>query len=154
MASRAASTHFVQFCIQWSSIALLYYDYVLTFGMEVKYIWGQKFRISTALYVCCRYALVANVIYLLTIANKITIKYVGFIISGTLSVFGRGAIVMVWGARTYAVFGRSRLVLAFFGTIGLIVIVLDIIGVPTTQCKGSNSIPIGKETPLAIEIGA
>ena len=51
--------------------ALLYYDYALTFGMEVKYMWGRRFRISTMLYVWCRYGLVANVIYLLTIAGKI-----------------------------------------------------------------------------------
>ena len=53
---------------------LLYYDYVLTFGMEVTLIWSQRFRTSTVLYVFCRYALVANVIYLLSIANKITVK--------------------------------------------------------------------------------
>jgi Family of unknown function (DUF6533) len=54
--------------------ALLYYDYALTFGMEVKYMWGQKFRISTVLYIWCRYALVANIIYLLTISGKIHIR--------------------------------------------------------------------------------
>ncbi|KAF8057982.1 hypothetical protein FPV67DRAFT_537853 [Lyophyllum atratum] len=52
-------------------IALLYYDYALTFGMEIKYIWNEKFRISTFLYFCCRYSLVANIIYLLTISNKL-----------------------------------------------------------------------------------
>lgn len=51
--------------------ALLYYDYVLTFQKEVRYIWREKFRFSTALYICCRYALVANVLYLLAIADKL-----------------------------------------------------------------------------------
>ncbi|KAJ6602057.1 hypothetical protein DFH09DRAFT_1126225, partial [Mycena vulgaris] len=37
--------------------ALLYYDYALTFPKELQYIWNQKFRLSTALYICCRYAL-------------------------------------------------------------------------------------------------
>ncbi|EGN97622.1 hypothetical protein SERLA73DRAFT_161580 [Serpula lacrymans var. lacrymans S7.3] len=50
-------------------IALLYYDYYLTFPAEVKYIWGAKFKTSTVLYVCCRYALLANVLYLLAIAH-------------------------------------------------------------------------------------
>ncbi|KAF5379991.1 hypothetical protein D9615_006277 [Tricholomella constricta] len=54
--------------------ALLYFDYALTFGMEVEYIWLQKFRFSTVLYIWCRYGLVANVVYLLTIANKITLS--------------------------------------------------------------------------------
>ncbi|KAJ8523059.1 hypothetical protein ONZ45_g390 [Pleurotus djamor] len=74
MASKAitaATTHYLQFDIQWSSLALLYYDYTLTFPMEVKYIWGQSFRLSTILYIFCRYALLANVLYLLAIANKL-----------------------------------------------------------------------------------
>jgi len=111
--------------------------------MEVEYIWLQNFRFSTVLYGCCRYGLVANVIYLLTISNKITLSCnAGYRISGALSVLGRTAVVIVWGARTYAVFARSRLVLAFFGTIGLIIIILDVIHVPTTICKGNNTIPI------------
>src|SRR6188768_3208769 len=51
--------------------ALLYYDYSLTWTREVKYIWGRKFTISTALYIACRYALVANVIYTLAISDKL-----------------------------------------------------------------------------------
>ncbi|KAF8069929.1 hypothetical protein FPV67DRAFT_992986 [Lyophyllum atratum] len=83
MVSSAGNSHLIQFCIQWSSIALLYYDYVLTFSMEVQYIWTKKFRISTVLYFCCRYSLVANVVYLFTIANKITAsEYVSLLCKG------------------------------------------------------------------------
>ncbi|GLB39446.1 hypothetical protein LshimejAT787_0606080 [Lyophyllum shimeji] len=155
MVSSLGSTHFLQFCIQWSSIALLYYDYALTFRMEVEYIWRQKFRFSSVLYVWCRYGLVANIIYLLTIANKITLSVclslralmtftivrcdAGYRISGAFSVLGRAAVVIVWGARTYAVFARSRLVLTFFGTIGLMIIILDVIHVPTTTLNVGGS---------------
>ena len=52
--------------------ALLYYDYALTFPDEIKYIWKDKFRLSTVLYICCRYAMVANVLYLLAISGKLT----------------------------------------------------------------------------------
>lgn len=52
-------------------IALLYYDYSLTWTREVKYFWRKKFTLSTALYIMCRYSLVANVIYLLAISNKL-----------------------------------------------------------------------------------
>ncbi|TFK34968.1 hypothetical protein BDQ12DRAFT_612556 [Crucibulum laeve] len=65
---------FVQFCIQYASLAVLYYDYLLTFPMEVKYMWQSRWRISTLLYVFCRYGLVANVIYLLTITDKLHIR--------------------------------------------------------------------------------
>ena len=39
--------------------------------MEVKYIWGSKFRLSTLLYILCRYSLVGNVLYLLAISKKL-----------------------------------------------------------------------------------
>jgi len=160
VSTSAASTHFVQFCIQWSSIALLYYDYALTFGMEVQYIWGEKFRISTVLYVCCRYALVANIVYLLTIAHKITGNcHAGYVVSSALSVAGRSAVVsaysakiwlkrlnerssVVWAARTFAVWGKNRWVLLFFGSIGLMIIILDIIQAPKHSCNGSSTVPI------------
>lgn len=51
--------------------ALLYYDFVLTLPKEIQYIWSQRFRLSTALYIGCRYALLANVLYLLAIADKL-----------------------------------------------------------------------------------
>lgn len=42
--------------------------------MEVKYMWGQEFRISTLLYILCRYALVGNVIYLVgVLENRVLI---------------------------------------------------------------------------------
>ena len=57
--------------------ALLYYDYSLTWTREVKYFWRRKFTLSTALYIACRYALVANVIYTLAISNRLKTLRVG-----------------------------------------------------------------------------
>ncbi|KAI3604068.1 hypothetical protein WG66_000834 [Moniliophthora roreri] len=90
-AESAAVTHYLQFYIQWASIstntttlppavpestddlrsatAVLWYDYALTFPMEVKYMWGTKPRLSTALYICCRHALITNILYLLAVAK-------------------------------------------------------------------------------------
>ncbi|KAF9263836.1 hypothetical protein L218DRAFT_987445 [Marasmius fiardii PR-910] len=51
---QTASDHYFQFAIQWSSLALLYYDYALTFPMEVRYMWRSNFRLSTVLYIFCR----------------------------------------------------------------------------------------------------
>ncbi|KAG2018546.1 hypothetical protein CC2G_007975 [Coprinopsis cinerea AmutBmut pab1-1] len=61
-------TYSVQFC----SLALLYYDYSLTFRDEVNYIWKNPWRLSTLLYIFCRYALAANLIYVLAISSEIT----------------------------------------------------------------------------------
>lgn len=54
-----------------SSPALLWYDYILTLPLEIRYIWGRKFRVTTALYFFCRYALLDNVLYLLAVSNKL-----------------------------------------------------------------------------------
>ncbi|TFY65708.1 hypothetical protein EVG20_g5380 [Dentipellis fragilis] len=124
----AARTHYLQFDIQWSSIALLYYDYVLTFPTEVEHIWKAGFRLSTVLYVFCRYALPANVLYLLAVANKLGDKYacdVWYKFIGAISVVGRAAVITVFMMRTYAVCGRNRWVLYGLGAIGLMCVVLD-----------------------------
>ncbi|KAJ7772236.1 hypothetical protein B0H16DRAFT_1660514 [Mycena metata] len=117
----AATTHFLQFRLQYSSLALLYYDYALTFPKEVQYIWNERFRVSTALYIGCRYALVANVLYLLAIADKL-----GSTIVGALSVLGRAAVIAVFTMRTYAVYGMNKWVLAYMSVVGLACVALDI----------------------------
>lgn len=35
--------------------------------------------------------------------------------------------IVVWGARTWAVCGRNRYIFGFFGTVGLAVMILDIV---------------------------
>ncbi|KAF7359891.1 hypothetical protein MVEN_00714800 [Mycena venus] len=133
-----ATTHFLRFRLQYSSLALLYYDYALTFPREVQYIWKQKFRLSTALYIGCRYALVANVLYLLAIANKLG-HTVGFIvllcdfwykIVGALSVLGRLCVIVLFTLRSSAVFGRSKWITTYMSVVGLACIALDIVSLP------------------------
>ncbi|TFK21396.1 hypothetical protein FA15DRAFT_572087, partial [Coprinopsis marcescibilis] len=50
---------------------VLYYDYLITFGDEIEFIWKQKFRISTILYIFCRYGLFANVLYVLSVNRTV-----------------------------------------------------------------------------------
>ncbi|KAK7045076.1 hypothetical protein R3P38DRAFT_3177303 [Favolaschia claudopus] len=147
-AIQAATTHFLQFRLQYSSLALLYYDYALTFPREVKYIWQERFRVSTALYIGCRYALIANVLYLLAIANKLGSTYAiprfpnprtitltpgafcrcdsWYKIVGALSILGRVVVIAVFVMRTYAVYGKNKWVLAYMSLVGLMCIALDI----------------------------
>jgi len=49
---------------------------MLTFALEVEFIWGRAniLNSGTLLYVLCRYALVANVIYLLGMSNRLTVR--------------------------------------------------------------------------------
>lgn len=138
-AIRAASTHFLQFRIQWASIAFVYYDYMLTFPDEVQYMWKQRFRISTLLYIFCRYAMLANVLFLLGIAQMLGTSCDSvYQLVGALSVLGRTAIVVTFTARTYAVYGRSRWILASLGTIALMVIILAWWHVPGLACVGPS----------------
>ncbi|KAF9458582.1 hypothetical protein BDZ94DRAFT_1270269 [Collybia nuda] len=136
------TTHFLQFCIQYASIALLYYDYALTFSLEVKYIWTAKIRMTTILYSFCRYGLVANVVYLLNIGNGLNISCDnGYRISGALSVLGRISIVVIWTARTYALFNRSKIILSFFTILGSSIIILSIVHVPFITCTSNSTMP-------------
>ncbi|KIJ34945.1 hypothetical protein M422DRAFT_233136 [Sphaerobolus stellatus SS14] len=142
-----------------SLTALLYYDYFLTFGQEVRYIWKRKFGVTTLMYICCRYSLVANVIYTLAVTNKLhslrkQLKYItvsctaAYQISAALSILGRLAIVsmsylllfntcLIWGMRTYAVFSEIKIIMAIFGPLGLILVVLAIVHVPSVRCTGT-----------------
>ncbi|KAK0465996.1 uncharacterized protein EV420DRAFT_1261549, partial [Desarmillaria tabescens] len=131
-----SGSSFLQFRIQYSSIALIFYDYALTFPTEVKYVWSSKFRLSTVLYICCRYALLANVLYLLAIAKKLGARVFSFFpacdtwykIIGALSVFGRAAVIVTFTGRTYAICARNRIILIYLVAIGLACIILDIVG--------------------------
>ncbi|KAK7685440.1 hypothetical protein QCA50_011303 [Cerrena zonata] len=158
-----AATHYLQFDIQWASIALLFFDYALTFPLEVKYIWRYKYQHSLILYIFCRYALLANVLYLLAIAGKISARYLisyglstldmrltrkplscdtAYKFIGAISVLGRAAVIVTFTLRTYIVYGRNRLILAYLSLLGVTCVALDITHVPGLRCVGSSSIPI------------
>ncbi|KAJ8692107.1 hypothetical protein PTI98_009448 [Pleurotus ostreatus] len=154
MASKAA-THYLQFDIQWSSLALLFYDYALTFPLEVKYIWGSKGRASTVLYIFCRYALVANVLYLLAIANRLK--------QGSVLFFGspdglteppHPPVILTFTGRIYAIYARNKYVLVYLSFLGLVCIALDITHVPGLRCVGSSSIPLCGLPNLTAQIEA
>ncbi|KAJ7629072.1 hypothetical protein FB45DRAFT_1059680 [Roridomyces roridus] len=142
--SAAAHTHFLQFNLQYSSLALLYYDFALTLPKEVKYMWRQPFRFTTALYIGCRYALVANLLYLLAISGKLgSTCDVWYKIVGGLSVIGRASVIAVLTMRTYAVCGANIWILAYMGSLGLACIALDIMHVPGLRCVGPATKAIG-----------
>jgi hypothetical protein len=51
------------------SAAFLYYDYIFTLPAEIQYIWRGKYSYMTLLFLGCRFGLVGNMIYLLTLFN-------------------------------------------------------------------------------------
>lgn len=75
---------------------MLYYDYLLTFPDELRYIWrlDSLKRVSTLLYICCRYAIPGNLLYLLAVAGTLGGEcnaWYRFV--AALSVIGRAAII-------------------------------------------------------------
>ncbi|KAL4255636.1 DUF6533 domain-containing protein [Pleurotus pulmonarius] len=140
MASKAA-THYLQFDIQWSSLALLFFDYALTFPAEVKYIWGSKLRLSTFLYIFCRYAGTSDSVLAYPIAQIQSHCDAWYKIIGALSVFGRAAVIVTFTGRTYAIYARNTYILIYLGLIGAACIVLDVMHVPGLRCVGSSSNP-------------
>ncbi|KAJ3876792.1 hypothetical protein F5051DRAFT_410420, partial [Lentinula edodes] len=141
-----AGTNYLEFEMQYASIALIWYDWVLMFPMEVKYIWGSRIRVSTIVYILCHYALLANVLYLLAISRMLDQSCnTWYKIIGALSVLGRAAIIFSFTARAYAVWGRKRMIFVYLASVGIICVGLDIAHVPGLQCEGPSSIPIATD---------
>ncbi|KIK60479.1 hypothetical protein GYMLUDRAFT_73924 [Collybiopsis luxurians FD-317 M1] len=147
-----AGTNYLQFEIQYASIVLIWYDWILMLPMEVKYIWGAKIRISTIIYILSHYALLANVLYLLAISKVLKQRVsvnptcdVWYKIIGCSSVLGRAAIIFSFVARAYAVWGRRRVVFLYLASIGIICVGLDIAHLPGLKCVGSSTIPIAND---------
>ncbi|KAJ3760238.1 hypothetical protein EV360DRAFT_81378 [Lentinula raphanica] len=124
---------FLQYEIQFASIMLIWYDWVLMLPMEVKYIWGSRIRVYTIVYILCHYALLANVLFLFAISQMLKPRN-----------FPSYPSADSFTARAYAVWGRRRVVLAYLAGIGIICIGLDIAHVPGLRCTGPSSIPIGE----------
>jgi len=96
LAMQIEASH-IQISIQCCSLTLLFYDYILTFLDEMKYIWGSKLSLSTFLYFGCRYALVANVIYINVLGYLNVIHDnscdIGYKICGALGTIGRVSVL-------------------------------------------------------------
>ncbi|KAJ3801737.1 hypothetical protein GGU11DRAFT_768104 [Lentinula aff. detonsa] len=141
----------------WASLAVLYYDYSLTFNEEVEYIWGLKFTSSTLLYILCRYAMVANLLYLLAHLDKIGLRWVSsdvahitkpkldtascdtwYKIIAVLGVLGRAAVIVTFTLRTYVVWAQSRIVLTSLVMLGIATVLTDAIFVPRQTCASTR----------------
>ncbi|KAF5317669.1 hypothetical protein D9619_012516 [Psilocybe cf. subviscida] len=131
----AATQHFLQFRIQYASIALIYWDYALTLRDEIQYMWSSKgwLKLSKLLYILCRYSLLANVMYMLAVSGKLGSNcdtwYKGL---GVISVLGRAAVLTAFTMRAYAVWSQNKLVLVGLGLMALTCVILDCVSVSTS----------------------
>ncbi|KAG2018456.1 hypothetical protein CC2G_007885 [Coprinopsis cinerea AmutBmut pab1-1] len=143
------SVRFVQFCIQFASLTLVYYDYLLTLGREVQYVWRRKFHVLTVIFFFCRYSTISNVVFLFGLVHKFDkIRSTAhlfahscdtaYLISAVLSIFGRIGVLTVLGVRTCAVYRNNRAIVALFTVMGLFVIALAIAHAPRVSCSGQK----------------
>ncbi|KAJ3745738.1 hypothetical protein DFH05DRAFT_1489226 [Lentinula detonsa] len=124
----------------WASLAVLYYDYSLTFNEEVEYIWGLKFTSSTLLYILCRYAMVANLLYLLAHLDKIGLSCdTWYKIIAVLGVLGRAAVIVTFTLRTYVVWAQSRIVLTSLVMLGIATVLTDAVCINSLSLCGLQS---------------
>ncbi|KAF6765767.1 hypothetical protein DFP72DRAFT_868421 [Ephemerocybe angulata] len=132
--------HFVQQCIQYSSLALIYYDYLLTLDREIKYVWKRPFHILTVMFFLCRYALVSNTVYYLGVNNMLLgiSCDTAYTVSASVAVFGRIAILVVIGVRTCSLYQNNKLVIALFAALGTLVAIAGILHVPHVSCAGTK----------------
>ncbi|KAF8140785.1 hypothetical protein K438DRAFT_1879334 [Mycena galopus ATCC 62051] len=112
---------------QVSSVAILVFDYALTFNLEVSLIWGSKWSLPKVLFLISRYSPVFDVPLALytnrttyiqipvTITPAVSVQNVYFRKGGTaFGISGAQAILIV---RTYALSGRRRSVGIIFTSI-------------------------------------
>ncbi|KAF9566582.1 hypothetical protein CPC08DRAFT_102570 [Agrocybe pediades] len=149
-----ANSHpsFVQYSIQYIGIALIYYDYSLTWTREVNLVWKRNFSFSTALYIACRYSMVSNVFYLVALAGKLPAVIscnTGYQICSALAVIGRLAILVVLATRSYALYESNKYVLSLFISLGITIFVLDSMHVKLVACVPTHGKNI-PETLMAI----
>ncbi|KIY67747.1 hypothetical protein CYLTODRAFT_396536 [Cylindrobasidium torrendii FP15055 ss-10] len=126
----AAESAFIRMCVQSSSVALIWYDYYLTFPREVRYIWSQRVKLSTVFYFLCRYSMIVNVLYLFKLLNMLGTPAVQdklFIAVDLASVLARASVIAIFTLRTYVVWGRHWLILATLGLLGCICVVVDLL---------------------------
>ncbi|KAF5384459.1 hypothetical protein D9757_014001 [Collybiopsis confluens] len=140
--SNETSTRFLQFSIQWASMG----TYILVTLHPVAMLTLVNFT-SLALITPSpspwKYALFANVLYLLDIAGQLRgdcDTWYQFI--GALSVLGRAAIIFIFVGRTCAIWAKNRLLLAYMSVLGVACMALDITHVPGLRCTGDFSVPM------------
>ncbi|KAJ3814363.1 hypothetical protein F5876DRAFT_73038 [Lentinula aff. lateritia] len=127
--------------MQYSSLAILYYDYVLTFADEIHYMWRLRSltQISTLLYICCRYAIPGNLMYLLAnagVLGGIDRCNTWYRIIAALSVMGRASVISM---RAYAMCAQNKFVLLVLLPLGLLIPILDIIQNLNLSCSDGQA---------------
>jgi len=113
---------------QVASLALLLYDYALTFGEEVDLVWRRNWSVGTGLFLVNRYtgifSLAFNIGVFLnnTLSDEFCFHFVRYQVAGTLMAVWLVEIIL--GFRVWALYARSRKILYFL--LGLLTVAVTI----------------------------
>jgi len=120
-ASESLASRYVLSCI----IALVGYDYLLTFSREVALIWGRKVSLSTVLFFLIRYP--AGGLVLFELILKPTTRHCDEIMKFlfALQIVARAAILVVFIVRTYAISHARGSILIMLCILALGILVLE-----------------------------
>ncbi|KAG2018447.1 hypothetical protein CC2G_007876 [Coprinopsis cinerea AmutBmut pab1-1] len=147
----AGSIQFLEMSLQCSSLALIYYDYLITLNREIRYVWQRPFAPMTIAFAFCRYSLVANISFLVGLFNKYhhtrtdggsSIVFISFqcddlyLFSAVLSVLGRIGVMAILGGRACSVWQGNRYVVLLFSVLGCAVSLAAMLHVPRVSCSG------------------
>ncbi|KAJ7115328.1 hypothetical protein C8R44DRAFT_880636 [Mycena epipterygia] len=104
-----------------ASMAILVFDYCLTFNLEVSLIWPSRMSLAKVLFFCARYTpffdVPVGLYYILRPNVALKDCYNLNLTSTVMSVFGIAIGEAILILRTYALSGRDRKILVVFGTI-------------------------------------
>jgi len=123
--------------ITMSAFVLLVYDSVLTFPREIKYIWTGKIGLVPILYLLARYAYIVyflgyTIVTAANIPDKRCLSLIHFL--DTMWVASLLGVQFLLITRTWAICGRSRIVLAVLGLLSLASIILPILQTTNDYC--------------------
>ncbi|KAF8589311.1 hypothetical protein K439DRAFT_418100 [Ramaria rubella] len=130
-----------------SAIALLFYDYFLTFPEEVRHFWLGDWSFITVLFLFNRYfGMISALSYLIfdsaSLSNELYVRFIWWISIGAIASIVNSELILL--VRIYAVYQRDmRVLLATGGLIAasaLVSLLIDIIGVPKGLSRASLGI--------------
>ncbi|KAJ3852793.1 hypothetical protein EV368DRAFT_64628 [Lentinula lateritia] len=148
-----AGTNYLEFEMQYASIALIWYDWVLMFPMEARsnisgdqrFEYPPSFTSSATMH----YSPTCNTWYkiigaLSVLGRAAIICPVISLLSSNAPVYA-GACTVSFTARAYAVWGRKRMVFVYLASVGILCVGVDIAHVPGLRCEGPSSMPIATD---------
>jgi len=125
LAEPSVANGLVTVCCYSSCLALLFYDYLLTLGREIEYIWAGQFSLPSMLFYIVRYSAIINTICMLAEMypwsglneHSCSVYTAIDMLTTVLLLIGTALFAAM---RVYALFARRLCILLMISTLGLV----------------------------------